>query len=186
MKLEKKMFTISSYIPFTKPYYIRQCVVGKRSHFKDILEIGCGTGRHMSYLRKWLREDSLTVGLDIWPLYLKLSKQNRIHDELILGDACHLPFKEKSFDLVLALDLLEHIPKEKGIELLNDVEKVARKRLVLSLPIGWHPSHHQGNPYDEHVSAWTVKELRDRGYQIYTFYIRGTGGNSSRIESLSI
>jgi hypothetical protein len=94
----------------------------------------------------------------------------------VLDVACHLPFKEKSFDLVLALDLLEHIPKEKGIGLLNDVEKVARKRVVLSLPIGWHPSHHQGSPYDEHVSAWVVKELRERGYQIYTFYIRGTGG----------
>jgi tRNA G46 methylase TrmB len=71
MKLETKMFTISPYIPFTKPYYIHQCF-GKRSHFKDILEIGCGTGRHMSYLRKRLREGFLTVGLDIWPPYLKI------------------------------------------------------------------------------------------------------------------
>ena len=59
---------------------------------------------------------------------------------------------------------------------LLEAERVASKGIVLSLPIGLHPSHHQGNPYDEHFSAWEYKELRERGYGIYAFYIRGTDG----------
>lgn len=177
-RIEEKMFSISPLIPFTKPYYIHKFVVRKRGSFKSVLEIGCGTGKHMSYLRESLRLGGvdLIVGLDIWLPYLILNKQNRTHDQFILGDACFLPFKEKSFDLVLALDLLEHISKKNGKKLLLDLDRVARQRIVLSLPIGWHPSHHLSNPYDEHVSAWFCDELCNMGYKLSTFYIRHAGG----------
>jgi len=70
-----------------------------------ILDVGCGTGGTMDRLRPL----GLVVGLDLEPLALEFS-HNRGHRSLTLGSATALPFATNSFDLVVALDVLEHIP----------------------------------------------------------------------------
>jgi len=132
--IEGIAFKIAPFIPFTKPYYIRKAIFKSGTTYRKVLEAGCGTAQQQD-------------------------REKKTHDQFIQADACALPFKEKSFDLVLALDLLEHVPKWKGEKLLLELERVSQREIVLSLPIGWHPSRHQENPYDEHVSMWSVDEI---------------------------
>jgi len=47
-----------------------------------------------------------------------------------------IPFQKESFDVVTAIDVLEHIPKIKRREFINQLLEVAAKRLILSIPIG--------------------------------------------------
>jgi SAM-dependent methyltransferase len=54
----------------------------------------------------------------------------------IEGDARELPFDDASFDVVLALDVLEHIaPTDRGA-VLGELARVARRRAIVCCPTG--------------------------------------------------
>jgi len=61
--------------------------------------------------------------------YLLRSKEARVHHDYILADITKLEFRPKSFDTVLALDVLEHLTKGDGLNLIKNMEKIACKTL---------------------------------------------------------
>lgn len=70
-----------------------------------ILDVGCGTGGTLDRLREFAEP----VGLDLEPLALSLCRE-RGHEALVLASATALPFGESTFDAIVTLDVLEHIP----------------------------------------------------------------------------
>lgn len=87
-----------------------------------VLELGCGTGAMTRELR------SLGIrayGLD-WG--------GNIRDEgCVVADATRLPFAVK-FDLVIALDLVEHMPFDLQDALFSELRRVAADVLVVTVP----------------------------------------------------
>lgn len=75
-----------------------------------ILDAGCGTGLNLKYLQS--RGDS--VGLDISEDALGFSRARGVRS-LICASADKLPLMNKSFDLVLALDVIEHIEDDNSV-----------------------------------------------------------------------
>ncbi len=73
----------------------------------DILDVGCGTGGNMLLLRDF----GSVTGVDFSPEALKFAG-NAGFKSLMLGDATRLNMPDMSFDLVTALDVLEHIPND--------------------------------------------------------------------------
>jgi SAM-dependent methyltransferase len=71
------------------------------------LDVGCGTGANASVLAA---RAAFSVGIDASqiPLGLRATDQPG-HDARLRGDATALPFPDHSFDLVVALDVLEHL-----------------------------------------------------------------------------
>ena len=66
------------------------------------------------------------MGVDLYAAWLDKSKEKEIHNEYYQMDVklINKEFKEDSFDCVLALDLIEHLEKQEGEELLinnNDI-----------------------------------------------------------------
>ena len=47
-----------------------------------------------------------------------------------------LPFKNESFDVVCAIDVLEHIEQKKRKDFIKNLLKIAKKRIILSFPVG--------------------------------------------------
>ena len=76
----------------------------------SILDIGCGTGQTMTFLRKIFPKSHL-VGVDPAAAAVRYAK-SRGHKEVIRSTAEKLPFPSGSFDVVLFLDVLEHIPHD--------------------------------------------------------------------------
>jgi hypothetical protein len=73
-------------------------------------------------------------------------------------------------DVVLAFDVLEHLPKEDGKEWLKKLERFARRRIVLFFPVepddfhrGWDADD---NKLQEHLSHWKAHELQQLGYKV--------------------
>ncbi|MDT8273387.1 MAG: class I SAM-dependent methyltransferase [Desulfomonilia bacterium] len=76
-----------------------------RAH--EVLEVGCGTGNVLSSLSQSMPGLSLS-GSDLFIEGLHFAKTRIPSAQLYQMDACRMPF-ENEFDLILALDVLEHI-----------------------------------------------------------------------------
>lgn len=77
--------------------------------FARVLEVGCGPGTNASVLRSGGRR---LTGLDLSPLALRLATQEAPEPAFhaaVRGDITHLPFADHSFDLAVALDVIEHV-----------------------------------------------------------------------------
>lgn len=75
-----------------------------------VLDIGCGTG----LILEGLSGRTFSLGLDFSPKALTFCRQRGLQN-LIRGDVSHLPIADSSIDLILALDLFEHIENDRSL-----------------------------------------------------------------------
>jgi SAM-dependent methyltransferase len=71
-----------------------------------VLDIGCGTGFNVEYLRT--RDYSHVVGLDFSTEALAFCQLRNLTN-FVCGDATRIPLRHESFDVIMALDLIEHL-----------------------------------------------------------------------------
>jgi methionine biosynthesis protein MetW len=136
----------------------------------DCLDVGCGDGRTSGL---WLREHAASyVGVDV--------SEPAVHEARRLGldarpitDASELPFSDKSFDVVVCIEVLEHLfqPFDAAVEirrvlrpgglLIASVPNVAywRRRAELAVIGRW-------NPFGDQLS--TLKPWRDPHIRFFT------------------
>ena len=101
--------------------YWYQTWLVQKVHPKTVLEIGPGEG----VVTAALRRDSIEVTTcDIAP-DLKPD---------VVGSITSLPFENKAFDLALAAEVLEHIRFEDVPKALQELTRVSRSHVVISLP----------------------------------------------------
>ncbi len=67
--------------------------------------------------------------------------------DAVLGEVTALPFADASFDLVCAMDILEHVDDEDGV--LSELSRVARPGASLLISTPLHPS--RWNSFDDFV-----------------------------------
>jgi ubiquinone/menaquinone biosynthesis C-methylase UbiE len=134
---------------------------------KSCLDVACGKGKWGYLLRTSHKVPCYFVGGDLNLKSVKFVKDHKVYDDIILLEGGHLPFRDGSFDVVLAFEVLEHLKKSQGYKLLNEAERVAREKVVVSTPLlgarHWYSEKH-------HPSRWTVGDLRKEG-----FTVRGVG-----------
>ena len=131
-----------------------------------LLDLGCGSN---SPVRKFSRRLHHTVGVDGFELAVKESEKARIHNAYRTMDVMNIGkhFQPDSFDCVLAFDLIEHLAKEDGLELLAMMEQIASKKVIVYTPNGFLPQHEiDSNRYQVHLSGWEVAEMHARGYRV--------------------
>lgn len=153
---------VGTYLPFT---YWNAVWRSLDKQVQSILDIGCADGDMMGFINK--RRRFYAVGIDIYEPYLKEAQKSGNHSEYILCDARKLPFKDKSFDIVLFLETIEHLEKQEGLKVIEDVERIARRQVIISTPVGFAKQDaYSGNPYQRHRSFWNPSEMRQRGYKV--------------------
>ncbi len=74
--------------------------------------------------------------------------------EFIAGDACDLPFPDRSFDTVTALHLLEHLPDPFAGRAVSEACRVARRRVVVAVPM-----EKVADPAYGHVRTFDLESL---------------------------
>lgn len=133
---------------------------------QTILDVGCGAS---SPIKKFTRKLKQAVGVDCFPESLAKSKAAGIHHQYILADVLSLDerFANRSFDCVVALDLIEHLSKTDGHRLIGMMEKIASKKIIIFTPNGFLPQGvYNNNPNQIHVSGWTAPEMQKLGFRI--------------------
>jgi SAM-dependent methyltransferase len=97
---------------------------------RRILEIGVGEGEVMSRVRERFPGVPL-VGLDLPDDALRAEWREK-GLPCMFGDATTLPFPDDSFDLVLAIEVLEHVPGPEAA--LAELSRVCSGTFVASVP----------------------------------------------------
>jgi ubiquinone/menaquinone biosynthesis C-methylase UbiE len=135
------------------------------NNMKTVLDVACGARSPLSEFKKTF----YSVGIDIFKPSIERSKKAKLHDDYRVGNVLNLGkyFKKKSFDAVVALDIIEHLEKKDGLRLLEQMEKIAKKKVIILTPYGFTQQHpYEENPYQIHKSGWYPKEFIKKGYKV--------------------
>lgn len=136
------------------------------SSSKTILDLACGQGKPMELIKSRMKFDKV-VGVDLFGPYIEEAKKLRIHDQYILADIRKVKFKPKSFDIVLASHALEHLTKKDAWQVLENMERWAKRQVIVATPIGEHyHALEDGNVLQLHVSAFVPEDFQRKGYKI--------------------
>jgi hypothetical protein len=131
------------------------------------LEPGCGVSMTMRYLGA-----PNTVGFEGYQPSFDEARRLNTHDRLVQGDVRDLArcFQPRQFDACVALDLIEHLNKEEGIKLMQDMEKIARKKVLILTPSGFLPQRRAAaDDLQQHLSGWEPAEMARYGYRVMGF-----------------
>jgi SAM-dependent methyltransferase len=134
---------------------------------RRVLEVGCGEGIVLAALAARLPGTRFD-GLEFDGATLEQARARCPGARLVRGDACELPFEDRSFDLVVCLEVLEHLPEP--AHALRELRRVARSGCLLSVP--HEPFFRLGNvargknvvrfgdPTD-HIQHWGARAFAD-------------------------
>lgn len=132
---------------------------------ESILDLGCGYDSPITKLPKKI----YTVGMDIYKPTIHESKRKKIHSRYVIDNVLSADehFKPKSFDSVVALDLIEHLTKKEGLILIKKMENIARKNIIIMTPNGFTDQDaYDKNPYQVHKSGWSANEFNKLGFEV--------------------
>ncbi|MFB0527470.1 MAG: class I SAM-dependent methyltransferase [bacterium] len=146
-------------------------------HPRSIVEVGCGSGEILNQLKLNMPEDTIFTGYEISPQAFELcQKRKKKHLNFYLKDL--LQEKDAFFDVVLCIDVLEHIEdyfsflrglKEKGeykifhIPLDLSVQTVLRCSPILKV---WSDLGHI-HCFNKEIA---IEILKDTGYEILDYF----------------
>jgi len=133
---------------------------------RDVLEIGCGGGATARFLSE--RRGIRVVGVELNPAVAE--RASRWLERVIVGDVAEVELPEAAFDLVLALELVEHLPEPEVV-----LQKLARAvrpggRMLLSVPNVGHHSVVR----DLLAGRWDYLPVGLLCYTHYRFFCRST------------
>lgn len=88
---------------------------------KNVLEIGPGAGVVTNFLRSaGIKVTTLDIDKELKPD--------------VVASVLKMPFGDNEFDLVLASEVLEHLPFENLERALLEIKRVAKKEVIITLP----------------------------------------------------
>ncbi|OLD93758.1 MAG: hypothetical protein DMD31_12585 [Gemmatimonadetes bacterium] len=98
-----------------------------------LLDVGTGLGDIPRAVAAVARRRGITltpIGLDVIPTAARLSRENGV--SVVLGDGGALPFAAKSVDIVIASQVLHHLPRAVARRWIAGFDRMARRAVVLA------------------------------------------------------
>ena len=100
----------------------------KKMVVKRVLDLGCGSGRHLVYLAK---QGFSVYGIDIASEGIKIAKEwlkkEKLKANLKIGDIYKkLPYQNNFFDAIISIQTLHHNKIEKIRKAIKEIERILR------------------------------------------------------------
>jgi len=133
-----------------------------------VLDIGCGIVP-MNYFRP-----KLHLMVEPWKEYADILSYRHAGDKSVLVlriEALEAlrQFADNSVDSIFLLDVIEHMDKDIGRQVIQESERVANEQIVIFSPLGFMPQHMEnhesdawglsGTVYQEHRSGWMPEDF---------------------------
>ena len=139
---------------------LRFCLATRR--WNRVLDVGCGTGYGSAELAQHARS---VTGIDLAPDAIAYAREHYPLPNLVFlsGSATALPFAARSFDLVTAFEVIEHLSDWRA--LLAEVRRVLHPGgvFLVSTPnkLYYAESRVQDGPNPFHTHEFEFEEFRD-------------------------
>jgi ubiquinone/menaquinone biosynthesis C-methylase UbiE len=109
----------------------------KKHKVKRILDLGCGSGRHLVYLAKHGFE---VYGIDIAPEGIKIARkwlrEEKLKANLKVGDIYKkLPYQNNFFDAIISMVTLHHNRIEKIRKLIKEIERILKSKGLIFITV---------------------------------------------------
>jgi hypothetical protein len=112
------------------------------------------------------------VGFEGYAPSVEKAKRLNTTDEMIQGDVRDLArcFHPKQFDACVGLDVIEHVVKPEGLKMMQDMERIAARKVIFFTPSGFLRQGQTANgDLQEHLSGWEPAEMTGYGYRVAGF-----------------
>lgn len=152
-----------------------------------ILNIGAGTGPVEFFLSKKNKNFNNFISTDISINAIQNLKYLNLNNNLLIHNAATLPFKNNSFDVVLFIGVLHHIPEDDFIKVFHEVRRIIKPHgfVIASEPMpnnirkiikrlfysGWKNRHSD----DEREVRWIELECLKNELQLEEMIIKPFG-----------
>jgi Methyltransferase domain len=174
-----------------KAEQIRKMIERHRLHPQSICEIGCGAGEILKQLQSSLPPDTEFFGYEISPQAFALCRE-RENDRLHFFCEDLLASNAQPFDLMLCIDVFEHVPDYLGF--LQSLRGKARHKLFhipLDLSVQWvlrsRPilrEREQAGHLHYFTKETALATLREAGYEVVDwFYTAGAIANPRSVKA---
>lgn len=110
----------------------------------EILDVGPGYGTYGNLLKPEYKNIS---AIEIWEPYVEKFNLKNIYKLVYIGDICNFDFS--NFEYIILGDILEHIEKEKAINLINKINE-KNKKCLIAVPYLYPQGPHEDNIYETH------------------------------------
>ena len=155
---------------------------------KSILDVGVGRGNYGWFLRVDAKWPGRLTGMEVWGPYVvgpdALAGHNRTYYDggILVMDMRSIEAVEAMNalrpDVIFAFDVIEHVSREEGIQVIRAMQRAARQAVLVCSPIVAYPQGaYLGNPYEAHKHDWTVQEFLALGSEM-----RGRGAATGLFE----
>ena len=128
----------------------------------DLFEIHGAEGR-LKRPDEWARRID---GIEGCSIYLT-PVHEYVYNKIFIGDALEIlpTLADDAYEVVLAVDILEHFTTGDGRLFLHHLQRVASQHVLVSTPKEFVPQQVEPNPYENHRSLWSDRDLIELGYR---------------------
>jgi len=163
------------------PRFWTETVKHIRDYYKlapdvSILDVGCGKG-FMLHDFKLLIPDASIAGIDISE-YAYENAMDDIKPFMKIGNAKELPFPDKSFDLVVAINTVHNLPFDECRQAIREIQRISRYNSFIVVD-AWRNDEERERHFKwvvtcltaMHVDDWQLlfKEVGYKGDYYWTF-----------------
>lgn len=125
-----------------------------------VIDIGAGSGTYAQAVRANSPWKGRWTAVEGWEPYVARFGLHGQYDSVVVADARRLVAPFYRADLVIAGDVLEHMPCADAVRLLDRVRAHAG-HVIVSVPVlHLDQGAVYGNRYEEHVDHWTADQMR--------------------------
>ena len=157
-------FSVTSF-DLTPDYFLFKII--PKSSF--VLDAGCGWGRNAQPLAR--KHKCRIVGVDLAKSLGKKAKDRNL--EIVIADLCHLPFKDGSFDFLISMYVLLHIPSEQLTTVLKEFQRCS-KVSIFNIQNAYNLGHmFKKTLYRRKYQPKTIRDGRAPEGWLVSFYTYG-------------
>ena len=103
---------------------------------------------------------------------LLLPHLNQVYSNIFIGDVFEIYKRLQQYDLILMIDVIEHLDKAKAIELLKYF-LAKNSILIIATPLHFFKQELYKSEFEQHISHWKLNDLKSLGRVEYQYFDGG-------------